>query len=103
MTGIHPNLENPFTVPGISAVVAMTTVHFISGGFEMVCEIRDPKCYVILCATFQTGVSCCRELEVINCRGTADTLGARASSPFTLLLSSQGQDVGCNCYAAGCG
>lgn len=43
------NLENPFTVPGFSAVVAMTTVHFISGSFEMVCEIRDPKCYVRRC------------------------------------------------------
>lgn len=62
-TGIHPNLENPFTVPGVSAVVAMTTVHFISGSFEMVCEIRDPKCYVRRCALFQTGVSCCRELK----------------------------------------
>lgn len=33
------NLENPITFPGFSAVVAMTTVHFISGSFETGCEI----------------------------------------------------------------
>lgn len=75
------NLENPITVPGFSAVVAMTTVHFISGSFEMVCEIRDPKCYVRRCAPFQTGVSCCRELKVINYRGMAGTQGASTLSP----------------------
>lgn len=69
------NLENPITVPRFSAVVVMTTVHFISGSFEMVCEIRDPKCYVRRCALFQTGVSCCRELQVINYRGMTDTQG----------------------------
>lgn len=61
-TGIHPNnLENPITDRGFSAVVAMTTVQFISGSFAMVCAIRDPKHYVRPCALFQTGVSCCRE------------------------------------------
>lgn len=74
------NLENPITVPRFSAVVAMTTVHFISGSFEMVCEIRNPKCYVRRCALFQTGVSCCRELKVINYKGMVDTQDASALS-----------------------
>lgn len=81
LTGIHPNLENPFTIPEVSAVVSMTTVGFISGSFEMVCKIRDPKCYVRGCALFQTGVSCCREVKLINCRGMADIKDTSASSP----------------------
>lgn len=34
-----------------------------------------------MCALFQTGVSCCRELKVINYRGMADTQGASPSTP----------------------
>lgn len=48
--------------------------------FETVREIRVPKCYVRRCALFQTGISCCRELKVINYRGMADAQGTSTSS-----------------------
>lgn len=84
---------------GFSAVVAMTTVHFISGSFEIVCEITDPERYVRRCAPFQTGVSCWKELNATNYRGTEVLL--HCFPVYLTALTTYWYNIHCNSLGIG--
>lgn len=74
------NLANPITVPRVFSSGCHDNCEFYFWLLLKWCVIRDPKCYVRRCALFQTGVSCCTELKVINYRGMVDSQEALALS-----------------------
>lgn len=81
------NLENPVaSLGGFSsgrhgngAFIFFSHLFLFLAPFEMVRKIRDPKYYVRHSALFQTGVSCCRELNQLQGK-MAPSRGALACS-----------------------